>query len=134
MSFPLDIVRSAYDAFAKRDVARIFALFSPDIVIVQSEELPWGGVYRGHDGARHFFAKLTAHLNSTLEFERFITSGDHVTAIGWTCGNVIRSGAHYRVPIAHVWKVSGEVVTEVRFFIDNPTMLAVLDIPQSQNA
>lgn len=128
MRQPLEVVQSAYAAFARRDIAQVFALLSPDIVILQSEELPWGGVDGGHDGARQFFATLTSHLDSKLELERFISSGDHVTAIGWPQGKVNSTGATYRVPFAHVWKVSGAVV-EIQFFIDNSTMLAAVKNP-----
>jgi uncharacterized protein len=125
-SKPTDVVQDAYRAFASRDIPAIFGLFAPDIEIVQSEELPWGGVYRGHEGARQFFTKLTSHLNSTLEIERLISASDQVVAIGWTQGNVQATGAKYRVPIAHVWKVREGKVVQIHFIIDNPTMLKAL--------
>jgi ketosteroid isomerase-like protein len=125
-SSPAHVVRDLYAAFAARDLPTIFRLFSPDIEIVQSEELPWGGIYRGHPGAQQFFGKLLTHLNSTLEIERFIASGDHVTAIGWTQGTVNGTGARYRVPIAHVWKVAGGQLVRAHFLIDHPTMLEAL--------
>jgi ketosteroid isomerase-like protein len=124
---PTNTVTAAYEAFGRRDIPKIFALFAPDIEIIQSEELPWGGRFQGHEGARQFFSKLTAWLNSTLEIERLISSGDHVVAVGWTTGKVNASGASYRVPVAHVWKVRDGLVAQVQFFIDNPAMLAALN-------
>ena len=41
------IVRDVYTAFGRRDLPRIFSLFSSDIEITQSSELPWGGRYLG---------------------------------------------------------------------------------------
>jgi ketosteroid isomerase-like protein len=123
---PLDVVKGTYEAFGRRDLPAILARFSPDIEIVQSDELPWGGRYRGHDGARQFLGKLTAAIASTLEIERLLSAGDQVVAIGWTMGKVNRTGASYRVPIAHVWKIRAGLVVEVQFLIDNPTMLAAL--------
>lgn len=125
---PVDVVRSLYEAFGRRDIPAIFGLFAPDIEIIQSEHLPWGGRYRGHDGARQFFGKLTTALNSTLELERFISAGDHVVATGWTKGTTLATGASYRVPIAHVWRIQDGRVAQVQFFIDNPTMLAALRV------
>ena len=121
-----DVVQAAYEAFANRDVAKVFALFSREVEIVQSPELPWGGHYRGHDGARQFFITLTTHLNSTIEIERMIRAGDVVVATGWTKGTVNATGASYRVPIAHVWTVRDGEIAQVHFCIDNPTMLAAL--------
>ena len=120
------VVQAVYDAFANRDVAKIFALFSREIEIIQSPELPWGGHYRGHDGARQFLTTLTTHLNSTIELEHLVRAGDVVVAIGWTKGTVNATGASYRVPIAHVWTIRDGQVAQVHFCIDNPTMLAAL--------
>jgi ketosteroid isomerase-like protein len=123
---PTQTVQELYDAFGRRDLPKVFSLLSPDIEIVQSEEVPWGGLYRGHDGARQFFGKLGSHINSTLNLERLISAGDHVVAIGWTHGTVNATGASYRVPIAHVWSVRHGLVMQTQFFIDHPTMLEAL--------
>lgn len=127
MQSAVETIHEIYEAFRRRDAARVFALFSPEIEIVQSEALPWGGAYRGHDGARQFFAKLTSHINSTVEIERLINAGDQISAVGWTQGTVNASGATYRVPIAHIWTVKNGMITRVQFLIDNPTMLAALN-------
>ena len=104
---PVQTVQKLYDAFARRDLPKVFSLLSPDIEISQSRELPWGGLYRRHDGARQFFAKLGSHINSALDIERLIDAEDHVVAIGWTHGTVNATGASYRVPIAHIWRRAG---------------------------
>jgi ketosteroid isomerase-like protein len=119
-------IEALYEGFRLRDMGRIFSLLSPDVEIVQSDSLPWGGSYRGHEGAREFFGKLGAHLNSTLTIERFIDAGGHVAAVGWTEGTVRATGTAYRVPIVHVWKVKDGVVSGVQFLIDHPTMFVAL--------
>lgn len=123
---PLQLVQTIYQAFATRDLPKIFSLFALDIEITQSPELPWGGIYHGHAGAQQFFTKLTTHLNSTLELERWINAGDQVVALGWTTGTVNATSTKYRVPIAHVWQIRAGQVQRVQFLIDNPTMLAAL--------
>jgi uncharacterized protein len=123
---PTQTVQELYDAFGRRDLAKVFSLLSPDIEIVQSEELPWGGLYRGYDGARQFFGKLGSHIHSTLDIERLISARDHVVAIGWTHGTVNATGASYRVPIAHVSLVRDGLVMQTQFFIDHPVMLEAL--------
>ncbi len=126
MQSNLQIIQDLYDAFGRRDIPKVFGLLSADVEIVQSEELPWGGRYEGHDGAKQFFGKLGSTINSTLEIERLLDSGDEVVAIGWTKGTVNANGASYRVPIAHVWKIRDGLVEQVQFFIDNPAMLEAL--------
>ena len=43
------IVRAVYEAFATKEIPRIVSLFSPDFELPQSTEVPWSGVYHGHD-------------------------------------------------------------------------------------
>jgi ketosteroid isomerase-like protein len=126
---PTEIVRNVYAAFARRDAAEVFGWFSPHVEIVQSAELPWGGHFHGHEGARQFFTLLTTHLNSTIEIERLVRAGDSIVAIGWTTGNVNATGAPYRVPIAHLWEIRDGKVVRIHFCIDNPSMLAALAAP-----
>ena|SRR5687768_6146389 len=122
----LEVVKQIYDAFGRRDVSKVLSLFSSEIEIVQSPELPWGGTYRGHAGAMEFFGKLTTHINSTVTIDRFLSAGDAVAVIGWTTGTVNATGASYHVPIAHILKVREGLATHIQFYIDNPTMLAAL--------
>lgn len=122
----VDVVRRVYDAFKRRDIAEALSLFAPDVELTQSREVPWGGEYKGHDGALQFFAKLTQAVNSTVALERFIDAGDHVVAIGRTQGNVASGDNRYDVPIAHVWTIQNGLVVRVQFYIDNPTMLSAL--------
>lgn len=120
------LVRGIYGAFARRDLASVFALLAEDVEIVQSRALPWGGHYRGHAEARTFFARLGGALDSTLALERFIDAGDHIVAVGRTCG-VERTGGHrYEVPVAHVWTIRDGLAARAEFYIDDPTMLAAL--------
>lgn len=125
-SVGVQIVQDLYAAFARRDLPKIFSLLSPDVELTQSTELPWGGRYRGHDEAKRFFAKLGAHINSTLVLERFVSSGDRVTATGWTQGTVNANGALFRVAIAHLWKIQNGRIVQGQFLIDHPAMFEAL--------
>lgn len=122
----LRLIRNIYEAFAGRDLATVLSLFSADIEIVQSAELPWGGEYLGHEGATEFFRQLAEHLNSTVTLERLIRAGNHVVAVGWTRGTAHATGSRYEVPFVHVWTVSGGRVARAEFYIDHPAMLPAL--------
>ncbi len=121
------VARAVYEAFAIKDIPRIVSLFSPDIEIVQSTEVPWGGTYKGHEGATQFFGILTKHINSVVTVERYIDAGENIIAIGWTRGSVNESGVQFAVAVAHVWTISDGKAQRVRFCIDNPVMRAALD-------
>ena len=120
------VIERLYDAFRRRDIPAVLALFADDVEIRQSSAVPWGGTHRGHDGAVTFFSKLTGTITSTVTIERFLDAGDHVVVIGSTRGTVNGSGAAFDVPVAHVWTLRDGKVARVQYFIDDPTMLAAL--------
>ena len=123
---PVQVVEAVYEGFRQRDMAKVFGLLAADVEIVQSDELPWGGVYRGHEGAREFFGRLRSYVGSTVTIERMISAGDHVAAVGWTEGTVNVTGAAFRVPIVHLWEVRAGKAVRAQFCIDHPTMLQAL--------
>ncbi|MEO8602673.1 MAG: nuclear transport factor 2 family protein [bacterium] len=125
----IEIVRQVYAAFARRDIAAAFALLDPEVEFYQSDEVPWGGHYRGTEGAQAFFANLIGNISSTVVLQSFIDAGDSVVALGRTQGTVNASGARFDVPIAHAWTIRHGRVVRVQYFIDNPTMLAALQAP-----
>jgi ketosteroid isomerase-like protein len=123
---PTCIVEGLYEGFRKRDMPKVFSLLSPDVEILQSEELPWEGRYYGHDDATAFFGKLGANLNSTLAIERIISAGESVVAVGGTEGTAKATSAQYRVPVAHVFTVRNGTIAQGEFYIDHPKMLEAL--------
>jgi ketosteroid isomerase-like protein len=122
----IEVVEAIYQAFELRDMPAVFKLFAANIEISQSDQLPWGGTFKGHDGARRFLTGLTSRINPSLRIDRFIKCGDDVVAIGWTRGKVNATGVAYRVPIVHVWRVHDGKAARIQFFVDNPLMLAAL--------
>lgn len=122
----VEIVKSIYEAFARRDLQSFFVRVADDARLVQSEEVPWGGTYQGKAGVQAFLGKLTGAIHSTVTVERCIDAGDHVVVIGRTAGKVIATGAAFDVPIAHVWELRDGLAVSAHFMIDNPAMLAAL--------
>jgi ketosteroid isomerase-like protein len=61
-----------------------------------------------------------------------VSSGDSVTATGWTQGTVNANGARFRVAIAHVWKISNGQITQAQFMIDHPVMFEALQAAPRQ--
>jgi ketosteroid isomerase-like protein len=123
---PVPVVEALYEAFRQKDMTKIFGLLAADVEMAQSEELPWGGVYRGHDGAREFFGRLRSSLTSAVTIERLIAAGDQVAAVGWTEGTVNATGAAFRVAVVHLWEVRAGKIVRVQFCIDHPAMFRAL--------
>ncbi|MBM3451099.1 MAG: hypothetical protein FJX78_09020 [Armatimonadetes bacterium] len=120
------IVEAMYAAFSTRDLGTIAMLLDPAVEIYQSEQLPWGGQYKGVLGAQQFIAKLTGAIDSTVEVSRIIDAGDRIIAVGQTRGAARASKRTFDLPAAHVPDVRGGKVTRVEFHVDHPKMLAAL--------
>jgi ketosteroid isomerase-like protein len=125
----LEVVREIYDAFARRDGATILGRLHADVEFHQTELLPWGGRFRGHDGAREFFERLRDAIESAVTVDRFIEAGDHVAVTGRTRGHTRSGGTAFDVAIVHVWTVRDGRVSRFEAYIETPAMLAALAAP-----
>ncbi|UFS99492.1 nuclear transport factor 2 family protein [Nocardia huaxiensis] len=126
MSQPeLDLIERVYRAFDTHDLAAIATLFSPEVQIRQTTELPWGGHFRGHAGAAEFFTTLLKHIDSKVIRERLFVAGDRVVQTGRTVGTTA-AGVTFDVPEVHVWRVHDGRITAYDAYIDTPAMLAAL--------
>ena len=120
------LVGEMYDAFARRDAAAVLERLSLDVEIRQSELVPWGGHYRGHEGAREFFGRVLGAIDSTVTVERFIDAGDHVAAVGRTRGRTRAGSAAFDLAVVHVWTVRDARIARLEVYIDTPAMREAL--------
>ena len=65
------VISSVYDAFRRGDISAILSQIAQDATWRQSATLPWGGDYRGPEGAAAFFRKL----DQTMETVGFDVRG-----------------------------------------------------------
>ena len=126
---PLDVVRRGYAAYAERDLATIFALLDPNIELVQTPLLPWGGTHHGLDGARRFFGRIAELTDAAPEPAAFIPAGDDVVEIGRLRGRARATGRPIDLAIAHVVTVRDGRFVRFAAYIDTPAMLAALGEP-----
>lgn len=123
----LSIVRKMYKAFEERDAATVFGGFSPEIEMYQTDLLPWGGLYKGIEAARQFYANLLSHIDSRVEAQEiFAVSGNMVSVVGRTRGVVCRNEKRFDVRIVHLWTLKEGKVVKFAAYIDTPAMLAAL--------
>jgi ketosteroid isomerase-like protein len=123
---PLALARRLYAAYAARDLPAILAALHPDVEIVQTPLLPWGGTHRGLDGAQRFFRTIAELTAATPEPAAFIPAGDDVVVTGRLRGHARGTGAPIDLAIAHVLTVRGGKVVRFAAYIDTPAMLAAL--------
>ena len=125
-SSPLEIVKLGYERYAARDFAGVFELLADDIVVWQTDELPWGGEHHGHDGARKFFTTLAQYTAATPEPIAFVPAGKHVAVYGKLKGDAIATRKPIDLDIVHLWQVEAGKINRFEAFIDTPAMLAAL--------
>jgi ketosteroid isomerase-like protein len=121
-----ELIRKVYDAYERRDVAAALSRLSPEAEFVQTDLLPWGGKYRGVEGAKTFLGKLVEHLDSRVEVEEIISAGDRVVVIARTRGTARASGAAFDVRAVHVWTIVDGSIRRFEAYIDTPAMLSAL--------
>ncbi|SNT30154.1 hypothetical protein SAMN06265795_12330 [Noviherbaspirillum humi] len=123
---PIDIVREGYARYERRDFAGVFQLLSSDVEFSQTETLPWGGVHRGHEGARDFFARLNQHTDATPRPITYVPAGDDVAVIGRLTGTARATGRPIDLDIVHVWTVKAGKIVRFAAYIDTPAMRQAL--------
>jgi ketosteroid isomerase-like protein len=124
----VETVRSIYDAAARRDSERVFALYDPEVVLDNSrlEVVTMGDVYRGYDGLRTFFRDWNEAWESIdYRVEELIDAGgEHVVSVVTRHGRGRVSGAEVDLHVALAWTVRDGKVVHVAWF---PTREDALD-------
>ena len=126
MERDVEKVMEVYQSYAKKRIGAVLLLMSPEVEVVQSTELPWGGHYKGHEGLQQFLGKLNEHVDARVQIDRVIDAGDRVVAIGQTIGTTRTTKVQFEVPVVHVWTFVEGQITRFEAYIDNATMLAAL--------
>ena len=119
-------VRLLYEALESRDNPTLFSLLSPRIQVTHSPGLPWGGTFRGNDGATVFLERMSAYVTSYVAIERILEAGDHIAVTGRTYGATRRSGRRFDVPFVHIWHLEDGIVVRLEVVIDLPAFQVAL--------
>ncbi|HET9157918.1 MAG TPA: nuclear transport factor 2 family protein [Myxococcaceae bacterium] len=120
------IIQRLYEALDTRNNPALFSLLSPKIQVTHSPGLPWGGTFRGHDGAKIFLERMTAYVTSYVAIERILDAGDHVAVTGRTYGATRRSGRRFDVPFVHLWHLEEGLVVGLQVVLDLPAFQVAL--------
>ncbi len=90
--------------------------------------LPWGGDYRGPQGAGEFFKKLDANMETvSFEARENIEVGDEVFSFGSYSGRSRKTGRTGTADWMFRWRVQGDKIVAWESYIDTAAMLAALD-------
>tara|TARA_R110002020_G_scaffold116694_1_gene267317 strand:+ start:15912 stop:16328 length:417 start_codon:yes stop_codon:yes gene_type:complete len=119
---PIEVVQAVYEAYARRDLPRIATLYHPDCELMQTGELPWGGVYRGHAGLARFFDRLTQAIDTQIVHETLIEAGNDVVSVGRTKGVAMKTGRAFELDAVHIYTVEESKIRRSAAYVDTPAM------------
>lgn len=91
--------------------------FAPDVVLWQADSLPYGGVWRGHDGLEQFFLAMSATWDRfELGEQVFLSDADSVVVLTQVNARSRENGRELCFPILQMITVADGLITEVRPF------------------
>ena len=124
----IEIVKSAYAAFGRGDIAAILGLLADDVVwITPGAGLPTEGTRHGKAEVASFFEADVATWNFTgFEAHEYVASGDVVVAIGSVSAIARSSGRELATDWVMVWKICDGKVAYFREYIDTLALATAL--------
>jgi ketosteroid isomerase-like protein len=112
--------------FATGDFAPLRQFFAANFVLHQAEGLPFGGVWRGHDGLRRFFAEMSrTWAVFELGEQAFLSTTSPLVVLTNVRARARATGRELEFPILQTITVADGRITEVRpFYWDTAAIAA----------
>ena len=126
-----EAVRRFADAFERRDIGAAFELLDPEAELLPIRAQLEGATYRGHDGYRDLVADFDQDWEGLrLVFEELRESGDRVVASGRMVARGRASGVDLDVPLALLYRFSGDKIVRIESFTDPAEALRAAGIDE----
>jgi ketosteroid isomerase-like protein len=130
MADNVEMVRAAYEAFARGDLDAAMELAHDDFLWQGTtvEGLPGAGLHEGKDAIRAMLVSITDEWDKfELNADEYVAEGDCVVVLGHLEGHAKPTKKDVRVPIAHVWKVVDGRLARVTVLGDTAVLAAALN-------
>ncbi|MBO6638216.1 MAG: nuclear transport factor 2 family protein [Roseitalea sp.] len=117
MGSHLSFLEGLFDAFERKDIHAVLDGLHPDVDVIQVESLPYGGVYRGHDGFKRLLGDLDAawQVFDVKPFE-YLDAGEKIV-VRMTCKATARaSGRDIETEMQEVFSFRNGKVSEIKVF------------------
>jgi len=105
--------------------------FAPDVELHQADALPYGGVWRGHEGMTQFFLLMGEVWESFHMVEQqFLATGETAVVLTQVRARARASGRELGFPILQAITVRNGRITEVRpFYWDTRAIADACAVP-----
>jgi ketosteroid isomerase-like protein len=131
-------VQRMFDAVARRDAAGVFGAYHPNIVIHEAPSLPYGGEFRGFEGAARHAAGYSAtwdRFQSATDRDlspTFLAEGDQVV-VRWRFRAHSMDGDAIDRPAVSLYRLhDGKIIESRMFHFDTATLLQFLERAEAQ--
>lgn len=112
----LEIVAELARRFAAGDMEGAFALYHPELHIVQPASLPHGGVHVGRDGVRTMGATFAKYWTRTISAPQRSKAGDGVVQVTTQTWIAKATGRSETVEVVELFAFADGMVKEIRVF------------------
>jgi uncharacterized protein len=123
----LDIIKEAYAAFGRGDIAAVLSIQAPNVELEYAgpRQIPWAGSFRGLDGAKKFFAAVEAEADiESFEPQMFTAQEDRVVVFGFEKLRSKHTGRSYESYWAHSYTLAGGKIIKFREYSDTAAVAA----------
>jgi len=91
--------------------------FSTEVVLYQADSLPYGGIWRGHDGLEQFFLTMSRTWDSfEMVDQEFLNDASPLVVLTRVRARARATGRELNFPILQTIAVENGRITEVRPF------------------
>lgn len=134
----VEIVRRLFEAVEKRDAVGVLGSYDENIVIREAASLPYGGEYRGREGAlqhaqgyTQVWDKLQTSQEQKMDAE-FLDAGDSVI-VRWR-QKAVNGDKKFDLQAVSIYKLRDGKIVESEMFQDTAAVLRFLDAGKIENA
>jgi uncharacterized protein len=115
------VIEKVYEKIKERDLESMLHWCAADIEweLPEMDNVPFAGVWRGHDGVKKFFAKVF-ELQDVLEFEpqEYFPQDDKVVVLGHFTMRLKSTGREFSSLWAHVWTLRHGGISRFYEYVD----------------
>jgi ketosteroid isomerase-like protein len=105
--------------------APLAPFFSPDVLLHQADALPYGGVWRGHDGMERFFLAMSRTWDVfEMVRQEFLSDASPLVILTQVRARSRATGRELDFPILQTITVENGRITEVRPFYWDTSAIA----------
>jgi ketosteroid isomerase-like protein len=118
------ILRAAYAAFNRGDIAAAVQSLDPNIDWTEPTEFPGGGTYHGREGAKQYLTNSRASVAEVIsEPEQFIPAGDRIVVFVHARVRPKNSSTWQEVRLADVYLFRDLTPIQMRAFANRQSAL-----------